>query len=125
MANIYFIINGNNNLPIPSTMSVALQDIDGSESGRNQKGKMQRDRVAKGKRKVNYTWSGLNMAEMSQLLQAIDGVSMELKYPDPYEGGYKTIKCYVGDRTAPVWKKGSTTTGEIIWESLSANFVEF
>lgn len=128
MKNIFFIIDGDDTLPIPDTMSVALQDIDGSETGRNQEGTMQRDRVAGGsgaKRKVNYTWKGLDNYQISRLLQSIGGVSMQLKYPDPYEGGYKTIKCYVGDRTAPVWRKGCSNTGEIIWESLSANFVEF
>ncbi len=128
MANIWFIIDGDNTLPIPNTMSVALQDVDGSESSRNQKGTMQRDRVAGGsnaKRKVSYTWSGLTNTEISKLLKAIDGVSMQLKYPDPYIGGYKTIKCYVGDRAAPIFKRGTTNVNEIIWESLSANFVEF
>lgn len=131
MANVLFIINDNASLPVPNTMSVTLQDIDSDKTGRNQKGTMIRDRVAggaKAKRKVNCTWAGLTTSEISKLLKAIGGVSMKLKYIDPYVGDYKTITCYVGDRSTPVYNRGYETVTDaknIIWESLSANFVEF
>lgn len=118
----------------PYTMEVALQDLDASTTGRNQKGKMIRDRVVGGanaKRKINCGWNGLTQKEMSTLLQAMSGVSFDIRYPDPYTGHYETKRFYVGDRTAPVLHNSKTKdfgkssmNNEVMWTSLSANFVE-
>lgn len=123
----FLIINGNPNLKVPSSIQVDIQDIDSSETGRNQKGDLIRDRVvggAEAKRKISCTWKGLTNAEMSMLLHAMDDVSFSLTYPDPYIGAERTTNVYVGDRSAPVWRNGALSNSEIIWESLSANFVE-
>lgn len=119
-------INGKANLKVPATLQVDIQDIDGSESGRNQKGDMMRDRVTGGsnaKRKISCTWKGLTQSEISSLLKAMSAVSFPIIYPDPYVGGMRTATVYVGDRSAPMWRNGLVNE-EIIWESLSANFVE-
>lgn len=125
---VFFKIGNNANLKQPSSLSVSLQDIDSAETGRNQSGKLMRDRVVGGanaKRKVNCTWSGLTQNEISDLLQAMSGVKFKLYYPDPYEGSFESDRYfYVGDRTAPVYKNGANSNDKIIWESLSANFVE-
>lgn len=124
---IFLTIDGKSNLKPPATIQVDIQDVDGSESGRTQTGDMVRDRVAggdKAKRKISCTWKGLTMTEISALLNAMKKVSFSLKYPDPYIGGFRTATVYVGDRSAPIFKTGATQADEIIWESLSANFVE-
>lgn len=124
---IILTINGKTNLKPPAAMQVDIQDIDGSESGRNQKGDMMRDRVVGGadaKRKISCTWKGLTQTEISELLKAMSSVSFPIVYPDPYEGSMRTAVVYVGDRSAPVWKNGASSESQIIWESLSANFVE-
>lgn len=121
------IINGNSGLKPPSSVQVDIQDIDSSETGRNQNGDMIRDRVAGGsdaKRKISCIWKGLTNSEISDLLRAMDDVSFTLTYPDPYTGTTRTSAVYVGDRSAPVWRSGASLNSEIIWESLSANFVE-
>jgi len=121
------IINGNSGLKVPASVQVDIQDIDGSETGRNQNGDMMRDRVAGGsdaKRKISCTWKGLTNSEISDLLRAMDDVSFSLTYPDPYTGTARTATVYVGDRSAPVWRNGASSSSKIIWESLSANFVE-
>lgn len=125
---IVFELNDDNTLIQPATMQVALQDVDGDETGRVQSGDMERDRIVGGadaKRKVSYTWSGIPMAEMSRLLQAMKDSEFYLTYPDPYTGAFRTAKVYVGDRTAPMFRNSPDTVGDIVWESLSANFIEY
>lgn len=123
----FLTIDGNSNLKSPATLQVDLQDLQSSETGRTQNGKMYIDRVvggAKAKRKINCTWKGLKQSEISALLQAMSKATFDVKYPDPYTGAFRTATVYVGDRSAPVFKTGATKASEIIWESLSANFIE-
>ena len=78
----FLTINGNSNIKQPATMQVDIQDIDSSETGRNQSGNLIRDRVAggsKAKRKVSCTWKGLTQSEISVLLKAMSGVSFPVR----------------------------------------------
>lgn len=114
-------INGVN-LPAPTVLQPTIQDLDsGDGSGRNQQGTMFRDRVAV-KRAVHCEWGVLSKTEMAALLKAMSPVSFKLTYPDPQEGGLKTITAYVGDR-APAM---CSIIGEDDWNwiGLSADFVE-
>lgn len=123
----FLTIDGNSNIKTPATIQVDIQDVHGSETGRGQDGSMLIDRVAGGddaKRKINCTWKGLTMSEISALLQSMKKASFSLTYPDPYIGKFRTATVYVGDRSAPIFKTGAAQTDDIIWESLSANFVE-
>lgn len=123
----FLTIDGNSNLKVPATLQVDLQDLQSSETGRTQNGNMYIDRVvggAKAKRKVSCTWKGLSQNEISALLQAMSKASFPIKYPDPYTGSFRTATVYVGDRSAPMFKTGATKPDKIIWESLSANFIE-
>lgn len=123
----YLTIDGYSNLKPPATVQVDLQDVHGSETGRVQTGDMVLDRVAGGanaKRKISCTWKGLTMSEISALLNAMKKASFSLTYPDPYTGAMRTATVYVGDRSAPIFRTGATQANNIIWESLSANFIE-
>lgn len=123
----YLKINGIT-VPQPSTLQVDLQDIDSSETGRNQAGKLIRDRVVGGanaKRKVSCTWRGLSMTDAATLLQAMSASKFSVYYPDPYTGSFQTKTMYVGDRSAPIFHNGANASNKIVWESISANFVEF
>lgn len=110
----------------PSTLKVTLQDIDSDDTGRNQKGTIVRDRIVGGanaKRKVECTWKALTSSETSKLLKAMDGVSFNVTYPDPYTGTTRTMKAYAGDRSLPIYVM--RPDGSYVWESLTANFVEY
>lgn len=123
----FLTIDGNSNIKTPASLQVDLQDVHGSETGRVQDGDMVIDRVAGGdnaKRKISCTWTGLTMSEISVLLHSMKKASFSLKYPDPYIGAFRTATVYVGDRSAPIFKTGAAQTNEIVWESLSANFIE-
>lgn len=126
MANVAILKINGTTIKAPSTIKVTLQDIDSDDTGRNQKGTMIRDRVVGGadaKRKVECTWKGLSSSEVSTLLRAMGGVSFQLTYPDPYTGGNRVMKAYVGDRSVPIYVM--RPNGSYVWESLSANFVEY
>ncbi len=109
-----------NGTPIatPSRMSVGIYDVSKS-ADRNAQGDILIDRVAV-KRKLEMEWSALTNAEISSLLSAVTNVFFSVTFPDPQTGGNKTIICYVGDRTAPVYKYNGTP----LWEGLKMNFIE-
>lgn len=107
-------------LPDPSSFSWSLQDIDADGTGRDQDGDAFRDRVAT-KRKWTMTWPALHPKEMSVLLNAVTDIFFEATGPDAMTGENRTMTCYVGNRTAPMY---SCIDGEALWESLSMDFVE-
>ena len=110
-------VNGTT-IKTPKRMSVGIYDVSKS-ADRNAQGDILIDRVAV-KRKVECEWGALTNAEMSALLSACTAVFFSVTFPDPQTGGNKTITCYVGDRTAPVYKYNGTP----LWEGLKMNFIE-
>lgn len=117
-------------LPIPSTpLSVSLQDIDASTTGRDATGTMHRDRLVGGataKRKLSVTWKCLTPSQMSKLLQAISEVSFYIAYNDPYTGGWRSgVEAYAGDRsTSEYTMKDPNNTSTVLWESLTVSLIE-
>ena len=99
----------------------SVQDIDSAETGRNQSGDMIRERVAV-KIKWQLTFPPLSRAMMSALLNALSEPEFYFTYPDPFlPSGTSRKKCYVGDRTVPVY---STAEGLPLWENVSFSVVE-
>ena len=97
-------------LPIPSTpLSVSLQDIDASTTGRDATATLHRDRLVGGataKRKLSVTWKCLTPSQMSKLLQAISEV-------------------YAGDRSASEYTmKDPNNPSTVLWESLTVSLIE-
>lgn len=107
-------------LPDPSEMSWSISDLDSDSSGRNQNGDLYRDRQAV-KRKLECSWPPCKTEVLSVLLNAVEDEFFELTYPDPVVGQNRTMTCYVGDRSAPLY---TVRNGEWIWENLSMNFIE-
>ena len=100
-------------------MSVGIYDVS-STADRNAQGLIVIDRVAT-KRKIEMEWGALTNAEISTLLSAVTDMFFTVTFPDPQTGASKTITCYVGDRTAPVYRE---TSGVPLWEGLKMNFIE-
>lgn len=112
------------NLPEPAFngATFSVQDIDSSETGRNQSGMLFRDRVAT-KIKWQLTFPPLSRAMMSALLNAISSPEFNFTYPDPFKAsGTTTKRCYVGDRTVPVYSMESELP---MWENVSFSIVEY
>lgn len=117
-----FVMNGKD-LPIPAKggATFSVQDIDSSETGRNQNGLMMRERVAT-KIKWQFSFPALNRKMGANLFNALSDVSFEFEYPDPFsETDTVTKTCYVGDRTAPSY---SMVDGMPMWENISFAVVE-
>lgn len=112
------------NLPEPAKGGAvfSVQDIDSSETGRNQNGDMMRERVAT-KVKWQLTFPPLSRAMLAKLLNSdIKNTTFEFTYPDPYSATEMVTKeCYVGDRTAPMY---SMVDGMPMWENISFAVVE-
>lgn len=105
----------------PQKCSVGIYDV-AAKADRNAQGDILIDRVAV-KRKLEMEWGAMTDAEISTLLSAVTDVFFDVTYPDPVTAAYKTIICYVGDRTAPVLKF-DTGTSQPYWEGLKMNFIE-
>ena len=110
-------VNGTT-IKTPKRMAIGIYDVS-KNADRNAEGTIMIDRVAV-KRKVECEWGALTNAEMSALLSACTAVFFSVTFPDPQTGGNKTMICYVGDRTAPVYKYNGTP----LWEGLRMNFIE-
>ena len=116
MSNVLFI--GSSYVKTPKRLTVGIYDVSAS-ADRNAKGEILIDRVAV-KRKVECEWGALTNSEISTILGAATDVFFTVKYPDPLTGTEKTITCYVGDRTAPIYKDSGTP----VWEGLKMNLIE-
>ena len=116
---------GTYNMPEPRKLTVKLQDLDSSETGRNQSGQLFRDRVRGGStaaRVLSIETMPLSNAEMSALLTAIGPASFSVTYPDPYTGAARNSTFYVGDRSAPVHM---INNGTPYWSPFSFDLIEF
>lgn len=111
-------VNGTT-IKTPRKMKVGIYDVS-KDADRNAAGTILIDRVAV-KRKIECEWGALTNTEMSALLSAVTSVFFSVTYPDPQTGAAKTITCYAGDRTAPVYREISGTP---LWEGLKMNFIE-
>ena len=110
-----------NGTPIvtPKKFVPGIYDVS-KNADRNAAGTMLIDRVAV-KRKLEMEWGPLTNSEMSTLLTSVSDVFFTVTYPDPKTGSSNTITCYVGDRTAAMYKYTGTTP---MWEGLKMNFIE-
>jgi len=111
-------VNGTT-IKTPQKFAPGIYDVS-KNADRNAAGDILIDRVAT-KRKLEMEWGALTNTEMSTLLSLVTDVFFTVVYPDPLTGAAKTITCYVGDRTAPMYKD---TSGTPLWEGLKMNFIE-
>lgn len=128
MAILYYK-SGENYVALPDPklrgLTVSLQDIDSGQTTRTASGKMIRDRVVGGanaKRKLAIEWPALNGTDAQAVLQAVAGVFVEIKYPDPYTNSERTAMFYAGDREAPVYSVDAH--GNVVWEGIKYDLIE-
>ncbi|ALV20766.1 DUF6711 family protein [Carnobacterium antarcticum] len=106
----------------PKSFNFGVMDLDG-ESTRNAKGKMTRDIIRTGIRKIELEWGPLSDGEISSILQAVNVSFFSVSYPDAMTGGQRTGTFYVGDRSAPSYSWNDKYKS-MKWEGLSMNFIE-
>ena len=110
-------------IPTPSTLAYTRADYDAEEgSYRDITGTMSRQRITT-KVKLELTWKSgaLSIEEMSTLLKAVDALFFDVKYFDPYVGGFTVKTMYVGDRSTNMY---SFVKGVPIWDKVSFNLIE-
>lgn len=82
----------------PSSMEITYQDYDSSESNRNAKGELIRERVRAGVRRIDVGWKVLYGDEMAEILQAVKPVFFTVEFLDPATNSFQSMIAYVGDR---------------------------
>lgn len=113
--------NGQEVAEYPSSFNVTILDIDDGESSvRTSDGKLNRERIAV-KRQIEMAWGVLKWAQISSILQSMDGVFFPVTYPDPMTGKYETKTFYVGNRPAPF---AVAQGNEVMWSGLKVTLTE-
>lgn len=106
----------------PVSFKADVEQIDG-ETTRNAAGKLKRDRIRKDVWKLSIEWSYLSNAEISIILQAIDGVFFSVTFPNPKTGGLTTRTFYSGTPSVGAYSWSPKFSANM-WESLSVNLIE-
>lgn len=116
---VFWKVNGVT-MPCPSTWQWGLQDVSASESGRTDDALMHKNRVAQ-KRKLQVGYNGINDADASTVLKAINPEYINVTYHDLMAGENQTRVFYVGDRNG-VFKWW--WDGKHILQSLTFDLIE-
>lgn len=105
-------------MPTPSDMTPNIYDL--TEGERDSTGTMHIDLIAT-KYKLECTWSILNQANMTKILNATKNITFNVSFIDPVTGTEKTINVYKGDRSTPIFR---IANGENIYKDFKINFIE-
>lgn len=84
-------------LPSPASFKYTRSDLDSSDTGRNELGIMQRDRIRQGVYSLDLEWKGLTSSQLHLIETAVEPASLTVRFPTP--AGYQTKRMYVSDRS--------------------------
>lgn len=109
-------------MPAPTDYNPGIMDLDSEKTMRLiGNGKMVRRRIAV-KRKLEYTWGVLTIAEAQTILSAVSPEMVSVEYEDPQTGSTVTGTFYASDRTlSAVGYSGGKITA---WKGLKFSFTE-
>lgn len=109
----------------PSSMSFEVYDLDsGTGSGRNLSGKMLRDRQSV-KEKLVMEFPPMQACDFTQMLELVAGQFFDCKYYSLKTGTVRTVKMYVGDRSAKAYYEYDANHHPIqTWTDIKFNFIE-
>ena len=107
-------------LPAPIKLKPPNSDIDSKDSGRNELGGFQRDRVRQGLYKIELAWKNLSSSDLHLIKTAIK--PSEFKFTFPSEVGFITKTMYAGDRDIDMVSYNSDFN-KILWD-ISFNLIE-
>lgn len=88
-------------IPDPSEMQWGEQSVSASNAGRDMKGDMHVELIAR-KRKLELKWLGIDFATTSEILKAVKPETFQVTFWDFEKNKNDTKHFYVGDRTAMV-----------------------
>ena len=108
-------------LPSPSVFKIPRSDLDSSDTGRNELGVLQRDRIRQGIYKIELEWKGINSSELHLIESAIEPAELNVTFPTPT--GMQIKKMYAGDRNVEMVSYNDDYN-KIIW-NISFNLIEY
>lgn len=108
-------------LPSPSVFKIPRSDLDSGDTGRNELGVLQRDRIRQGIYKIELEFKGINSSNLYLIESAIEPAELNVTFPTP--AGKQTKKMYAGDRNVEIVKYNDNPD-KIRW-NLSFNLVEY
>ena len=108
-------------LPSPSVFKIPRSDLDSSDTGRNELGVLQRDRIRQGIYKIELEWKGINSSDLYLIESAIEPAELNVTFPTPT--GLVTKEMYAGDRNVEMVKY-SDDFDKIRW-NISFNLIEY
>ena len=107
-------------IPDPSSLQWGIQSVSNSNAGRDMNGDMHVNLITR-KRKLELSWSGVDFATTSEILQAFNPETFNVTYLDAQTNTRLTKRFYVGDRTAPVH---SYAEGHRWYSNVAFNIIE-
>lgn len=117
------IPNGENETTIGegriTSYKVQLIDIDGSGTGTSENGYTIRDVRRRNRAKIMVKFDGLTLEEFASIMAAINSEKFDLTY---FDGVYKTITVYAGDRNFELIKANGERDSR--WR-LDTSFIEY
>ncbi len=108
-------------LPAPSSYKMPRSDLDSSDTGRNELGILQRDRIRQGVYKVELEFKGINSSKLYLIDSAIEPASLQVTFPTPTGSNTRTM--YSGDRNVKMVKYNEDYN-KILWD-ISFNLIEY
>lgn len=108
-------------LPPPSVYRLPQYDLDSEDSGRNELGVLQRDRLRQGIFRVELEWWGINNSQLQLILSAIKPSKLTVRILS--HAGYQTKQMYAGDRNIEMVRYMGKTS-KMAW-NISFNLVEY
>lgn len=97
--------------PTPTEYNISIQDIDSSDTGRGETGKMSRERVRSNVFKIDIGWKNLSSDDVIKIKQAIKNQSFNVSF---FYGGNETAEMYAGDRSLSL--KYVDDKGNYFWD---------
>ena len=70
-------------LPSPSSFKIPRSDLDSSDTGRNELGVLQRDRIRQGIYKIELEWKAINSSDLYLIESAIEPAELNVTFPTP------------------------------------------
>ncbi len=104
--------------PTPTEYKVTIQDIDSSDTGRGETGKMNRERVRSDVFKLELGWTNLKSDDVIAIKEAIKSSSFSVTF---FYGGTETASMYAGDRSLNL--KSVDDSGNAFWD-MSFSLIE-
>lgn len=102
----------------PSKYVYQLYDVSDPDAGRTEDVVMHKNRIGQCV-KLELEWANVSTAQLSAILQRFNPEYITVNYLDGLNGGYRTCRFYVGDRSAPMYNAAMD-----LWENVAFNIIE-